>query len=836
MPQPFRRRALSLGAATRPTLHRSRSTPVLTPSSGSSARSDSSWESVRSPPVVSLSNISPPSPSVESVSSGSRPPSPSVESAGSDLLVEVLYPDEVRSPSPTESSLYTRNSPSTALGEIDEPVLLSRSRVAVLSPAPRLSRWGRERGLSARICFDLNHSLLALSPEARAPRLELLEELAHRIAGEGPVTSGPGQRFLLNAFRAGPWVMRRLSELSYSEELRALSGEQRGQVLGLMVGPGMTPGHLVSFQRLLEQLRVEVPDLRERMHKLVRVGAVYIQAQHRLREASAELPTDAAVNSLELLSELPPSIAEQVGRFSGSASARGSLLLGMSWCPPGARRDEAVAQLERLGGDDEMTSDRALTEMRTLGEAITAAAALQDREPVGGWGEVQRTELSHLQGQLEARRIRGRELSRRLASAVPELFDGRELPTAQERVELALEQLGEDRRTGLGHNPRSLAELLEARGEGPLPDGYLAAVLDAPRSAVTLICEEPPAAELQHALLIPFAALTGLVDLRLDLVELLRRGLEVRTPLPELAAQLAVAGAAYARIAAASARLATPEEREALEELRYDLEIQGLRGEALAEAIETAEVSVRATFAAVGAQGIDRENVQNTQRMSAARTSATKLLQRFDKADRDPALAEVKALVQSLAAVPGSRLGRTRAGATEEANAIRVLEVERRGADLSGPLSANDPFLEQNDDLPALGLGDLAALVLRAIDAWPDERERENMKHSLVTGLSQCIEDSGDQVCPVGVSQRLLSVLQGYYAEVELDIVDPAKLLTALGALFAEQHEDPDADTVDRFFEGAMREAVNRFGAGTESTAEFEAQLREYLKVSHDWV
>jgi hypothetical protein len=177
----------------------------------------------------------------------------------------------------------------------------------------------------------------------------------------------------------------------------------------------------------------------------------------------------------------------------------------------------------------------------------------------------------------------------------------------------------------------------------------------------------------------------------------------------------------------------------------------------------------------------------------------------------------------------------------------------------SGGRSTYPNFISNADiyNLPdgrSIGLGTLAALVWRAIAAYPAnaispptdpdavERDKETMRYSYVMQLAKCVEDNV-RVCYAGKAAQSLQSLQGFIRGIDLDRVEEAEPVPipagTILSTTAEQEfsgvEDPTLQQVEKF--------VGRMFAEGESTwpnpASPERQklmrdLQQYVEADHE--
>jgi hypothetical protein len=182
---------------------------------------------------------------------------------------------------------------------------------------------------------------------------------------------------------------------------------------------------------------------------------------------------------------------------------------------------------------------------------------------------------------------------------------------------------------------------------------------------------------------------------------------------------------------------------------------------------------------------------------------------------------------------------RKRAGASELDNALWVLQGDR------DPFTDHTSCLQSNSEVNLMGLpvrlGELCAQVWHAISQYQAapsatlrRSHRRSMRHSMVLALAQCREDDGHRVCGVGVSQRLLTVLQGYYPGIHVDRPEPQTLLCDAAKEFMAARLRPESDCsaaeVDEFKATALHSARRYFGLNSEEMVLFVNQLDDYAQ------
>jgi hypothetical protein len=134
-----------------------------------------------------------------------------------------------------------------------------------------------------------------------------------------------------------------------------------------------------------------------------------------------------------------------------------------------------------------------------------------------------------------------------------------------------------------------------------------------------------------------------------------------------------------------------------------------------------------------------------------------------------------------------------------------------------------------------------AVQVMRAIEGYrpvhasPSEvaLAQENLGHSLVRALSDCLDEQGKVICREGYRQQLLSVLQGYYPEVMLDLVPSPGRMLALLLPQLKVSREPSTERLDALRKEALHRAKSFIPQG--ELGAFEAELDEYLRVTYDY-
>jgi hypothetical protein len=251
--------------------------------------------------------------------------------------------------------------------------------------------------------------------------------------------------------------------------------------------------------------------------------------------------------------------------------------------------------------------------------------------------------------------------------------------------------------------------------------------------------------------------------------------------------------------------------------------------------METELQELRVILRGLNVDPLNPQNVHTERRNTATARSLEILRDAVKTPPRDEGLDAINAHLKALEKSPGfadSPMARKRAGATELQHALHALEGPTRPGQFTA-IRINETFITCGLDFG--GVGDIANQVWSAIAAHPDAKDRANMRHSFALALATCIEDSGSPVCSVGVTQRLVGVLQGYVDGIHLDTTAPGARLSELGRDFAEKHPDPDDQALAQFFKEALLEGRENYGAGTADRKKFEGDLLEYLRSDHDW-
>lgn len=233
----------------------------------------------------------------------------------------------------------------------------------------------------------------------------------------------------------------------------------------------------------------------------------------------------------------------------------------------------------------------------------------------------------------------------------------------------------------------------------------------------------------------------------------------------------------------------------------------------------------------------DRENVMRGDRITRTKASFRRLI--ADHTAPSPAEATV---IMSEVLQEIKHLKRT--GKARDFNADKAIETlsrPRKSRDYTNQLMLNPPY-----ETGGPGLGQMAALVLQLINQYEKPnasaeataKEREHLTLSYYKAIANCIEEDGHRVCHVGVSQQLLSVLQGYYPQIDIDRVTRIEPSVYFSQLCLEYNRDTELPDIDdnprRFYEYATNAAQNYYGGTTaDKYVEFvEQQLNVFFEAS----
>lgn len=155
--------------------------------------------------------------------------------------------------------------------------------------------------------------------------------------------------------------------------------------------------------------------------------------------------------------------------------------------------------------------------------------------------------------------------------------------------------------------------------------------------------------------------------------------------------------------------------------------------------------------------------------------------------------------------------------------ALEALTRPKQGqSDYARRLVSNPPWNRNK-----VGLGQLVVFVHRLIRKYVEERSSKPevdlvlLNDSFINALASCIEDDGHLVCDVGISQRLMTVLQGWYEEVEIDqqkVLTPNQLLSQL----CSSHRDLLETDSRQFYTFAMSECMRCYADNEDLQRSFK--------------
>lgn len=232
------------------------------------------------------------------------------------------------------------------------------------------------------------------------------------------------------------------------------------------------------------------------------------------------------------------------------------------------------------------------------------------------------------------------------------------------------------------------------------------------------------------------------------------------------------------------------------------------------------------------AYALDTENVARGDRNNRTAASFGRLLAKYPAPTEDAAKSTLKEVLAYLITIQGTAqdLGFAQ-------NAIKTLTKDKTDVDYSNALLSN-PFYRFG--FP--GLGQMAALVFQLINAYSPPgalletriKERQNLRVDFYKAIAGCIETDGHRVCAVGISQRLLSVLQGYYSEVEIDHFTRIEPVQYFNQICQEYNPRKIDEAPKKFYDYAKSAALRYYGHSNEAQYnEFmEKQLNEFFKLS----
>lgn len=221
---------------------------------------------------------------------------------------------------------------------------------------------------------------------------------------------------------------------------------------------------------------------------------------------------------------------------------------------------------------------------------------------------------------------------------------------------------------------------------------------------------------------------------------------------------------------------------------------------------------------------VDRENVMRGARISASLTSFKNLQRKYPVPPAESSNIAMKRWIKDL---------ESKKDESEARRALVTLCRDSHRGDRTSKLLDNPKW-----QAGGIGLGQLAVFVSELIKVYVDshsknpEQDQQNLQASLIHALAECI-DGNIRVCDVGISQRLLSVLQGYFPEVQ---VDHQSLMTAdalLSYICTNEHERQllEQDSGE-FYHRAMKLANEYYQEDEERVSSFQKQLDRFFELS----
>lgn len=226
---------------------------------------------------------------------------------------------------------------------------------------------------------------------------------------------------------------------------------------------------------------------------------------------------------------------------------------------------------------------------------------------------------------------------------------------------------------------------------------------------------------------------------------------------------------------------------------------------------------------------VDTENVMRMDRMRSAQGSIPSLLRHTSSLIRadvqtheNELFNEVVVYLKSMLAQK-SKFKRENSSMDEVSNAIYALVGPKQGRDFPNFESIAESTMAGSETVT---MKSLLARVWLTIKTYKNEKERDNLKHSLILALGQCIEKDGHRVCSVGKTQRLLGVLQGYLDGVDIDSYkSKTDVKEAPSKAAAAEKEEPKPD-FKTFFKNFM---ITKNSEMAEIAAKPEAEHKDLL-------
>lgn len=219
---------------------------------------------------------------------------------------------------------------------------------------------------------------------------------------------------------------------------------------------------------------------------------------------------------------------------------------------------------------------------------------------------------------------------------------------------------------------------------------------------------------------------------------------------------------------------------------------------------------------------IDTENVMRNKRIVDTLRAARDIMSLYRQHyEHDMTVELYKGVLEEVE----SHLEQRKDFTVPEKKSIRnTLSSPRSQFDLSDSLMSNSEYDDE------FGLGQLAAAIWKLADQKPDDKE--NIVYSFYKALAECIEEDGHRVCSIGISQRLVTVLQGYFDEVSVDTKANYQqyLIAVCEEFMKETSSEIDEKTAAAFNAYALSKASEYFSHDSVELGKFKAELEAYLK------
>lgn len=214
------------------------------------------------------------------------------------------------------------------------------------------------------------------------------------------------------------------------------------------------------------------------------------------------------------------------------------------------------------------------------------------------------------------------------------------------------------------------------------------------------------------------------------------------------------------------------------------------------------------------------QSVHGMGRDQATRRSVTPLIRRYHALDVAATLAEIRAYLVAVGQ-PGSRLAHAHHPSGQRAVSAARLALggfAEENTHFRSVAHAGNGLTIDEDNLGVQPMARVCAVMWRAIadievpptDELGRERRQEERRDAFILALSRCVEADGHIVCAPGQSQRLVLILQGYVAGVQVEIYDapaPVAQFVTMQAMGMHQRlgdEPPfDEDAVKAIFNEA---------------------------------